>query len=105
MTISRGFISPATCRISAAGVSNAGVDREAVELRSLASESTAQLLTCQLMLADVQNVEGRSLDLAEHLCHGQRRQRLLRAVERNEDDGFAHGSSACFPALRILPEP
>ncbi len=39
--------------------------------------STAQLLSCHPMFADVQNVEGRSLDLAERLCHRQRRKRSV----------------------------
>jgi hypothetical protein len=76
--------------------SNTGVDCKAVERWGLASESAAYLLCCQLMLTDVQNVEGRTLDLAEHLCHRQRRQRLFRAVEGNEDDRFAHESSLHF---------
>ena len=53
--------------------SNAGVNGKAIEDRSLASESTAKLVCCQLMLADVQNVGGRSLGLAERLGHRQRR--------------------------------
>src|SRR5512144_1262865 len=72
---------------------NTGVDCKAVERRGLASESAAYLLCCQLMLANMHNTERRLFDFAEHLCHRQRRQRLFRAVEWNEDDWFAHESS------------
>ena len=51
---------------------NAGVDGQAVQQRSLASDSDCAIPRLPAQLADLDNVESRSLDLAKHICHRQR---------------------------------